>query len=108
MTKRVISAFGDLSDMRVCCTFMPGDRLRKLTEIAEYEEDTDRENARAVCLQIHKDQSFSWVHTDIDPSHGFRSWVAVQVYVSVKLMEFQGAKRGLCLVFLCRTICVKS
>ena len=35
MTKKLISAFGDLSDMRVCCAFFPGDRVRKLTEIAE-------------------------------------------------------------------------
>lgn len=34
-TKNVISAFGDLSDMKVCFEFMPGDRGRKLPEIAE-------------------------------------------------------------------------
>lgn len=35
LTENVISAFGDLSDMKVCFEFMPGDRVRKLTEIAE-------------------------------------------------------------------------
>lgn len=34
-TKNVVSAFGDLSDLKVCCEFMPGDRVRKLTDIAE-------------------------------------------------------------------------
>lgn len=62
MTKRVISAFGDLSDMRVCCTFMPGNRLRKLTEIAESMRRTQTGKMHAL---------FAYKYTKISPSPGY-------------------------------------
>lgn len=62
MAKKVISVSGDLSDMTVCCTSMPGDRVRKLTEIAGSVRKTRASKKHAPI--IHR-------YTRVSPSPGY-------------------------------------
>lgn len=82
MTKNVTLAFEDLSDMKVCFEFVPGDRVRKLTEIAESVRKTQASKMHAPLTHKYTRVGPSWL--DTDPSHNFYSWIAVQVYVSVQ------------------------
>lgn len=59
-TKNVISAFGDLSDMKVCFEFMPGDRVRKLTEIAESVRKTQTSKMHAPSTHKYTRVGNSW------------------------------------------------
>lgn len=80
-TKNVISAFGDLSDMKVCFEFMPGYRARKLTEIAESVRKTQTSKMHA---------SFTHKYTRVGPS-----WY-IQIQATIFIPGLQSRSMSQC------------
>lgn len=97
-TKNVTLAFGDLSDMKLCFEFMPGDRVRKLTEIAGSVRKTETSKMHAPLT--HKYTRIGLGRYRWTPQFLFlHCSPSLCVSAVPVLLQFQRRQRRLCLVF---------